>query len=426
MSNQILTKLLMITAVLLLAVFPATGQTGLSHAGKPIIVFFRYDDISGRSSYALERKLIDLFRKHGFSLTVGVIPYVCDRDFHDPAAQGNLELTPQTVKMLREAASDHTVDVALHGYTHQTVRSRDEGNYTEFSGVNYEIQEKKLIKGKLMLEKALQLKISTFIPPFNSYDRNTIRAVEKLGLTYFSANRWGTANESSSLWYLPVTCEPSRVREAVESARTLPDLQPVIGILLHQFDFTDLDKKHGLMSYAEFVRLMDWLDASKDVKVMSLDQAADMLKDLGPRRLLDNRTYLRMFRLIPKYFVEPKMIYLTSATAAREQNKLRALIAFPYVAAFIFSGFVAFRQRKRLMSGARLYTGIIVILSPLLCFAAIYLLTDKEIGGRGLMAINILAGSGFGLLISNLKLKKLFRTNGCSQQACSDERSKHQ
>nr|WP_320193705.1 hypothetical protein [uncultured Desulfobacter sp.] len=54
---------------------------------KQVNVVFRFDDYSAYSNTNLELRIIDAFRKHEACLTIGVIPYACAGDIHDPSAQ---------------------------------------------------------------------------------------------------------------------------------------------------------------------------------------------------------------------------------------------------------------------------------------------------------------------------------------------------
>ena len=370
------------------------------------IIFFRYDDISGRSSTVLEQKLIDLFRRHRFSFTIGVVPFICDRDYLDPGKQGNIALSPRKAEILREGVRTGTLDVALHGYSHQSIRTRKEGPYTEFSGLDYKNQEMKIVKGKRMLEEMFSKKITTFVPPFNSYDLNTIQILEHHGFRSLSANRAGVAKENSSLHYLPVTCELNEVRKAVEEAGRVHDGQSVIGVMFHEFDFSDIDKKRGRISYGEFVRLLDWLAAKRDVRVMSIEQVVGAVNDIGSRRYLDNRSYCLMFKLAPNFMWEFKELYLTSTAAKRETAKIREKVAALYLVTLSLSIALSFWLGNRWLFRFRhLLPTIFAFMLAFLLLGAIYYFTPKQLGFRGGIVMVILLGNNIGFCWSYLTLK---------------------
>src|SRR5260370_42580675 len=86
---------------------------------RAVRVVFRYDDSSTKSSLDLERALLQAFANVGLQVTLGVIPFVCARDCADPSPQDLLALSPEKVQLLRGAAAEGHIEVALHGYSHQ-------------------------------------------------------------------------------------------------------------------------------------------------------------------------------------------------------------------------------------------------------------------------------------------------------------------
>ncbi len=72
--------------------------------------------------------------------------------------------------------------IAQRGYDYQ-----DNGRGSEFAGLSYSAQLDKIKTGREILEKAFSQRITTFIPPFNSGDENTIKALAKLNYTVYSS-----------------------------------------------------------------------------------------------------------------------------------------------------------------------------------------------------------------------------------------------
>jgi len=255
---------------------------------KQILVVFRFDDYSSSSCTDLEVKLIDAFRQHNFRCTFGVIPYGRDEDVHRVNAQNLVPLTVTKINILKNAIKLGILEVALHGYSHQAI-SENKNKYSEFSGLDYNSQLTKILNGKKYLEDMLDIKITTFIPPWNSYDNNTVRALEYLGFDTISADKNGVAEENSLLKFLPFTCDLIHLKKVVKLASRITDKQPVIVVLFHTFDFLEMDSKGGKISYKEFVKLLGWLASQKDVYVCSIDQSTKIVKDLSSRRLTNNK-----------------------------------------------------------------------------------------------------------------------------------------
>ncbi len=153
----------------ILFVFVSTlGITGCnadrSNHERKINVVFRYDDPSAGSETEFELKIIAAFREHNATVTFGVIPFICAGDAHDTSPQDVIPLGPKKGKLLGKAVKEGVLDIALHGYSHQT-RISDAVHRTEFRGLDYDSQFEKLSKGKKQLEEMTKAPISAFIPP---------------------------------------------------------------------------------------------------------------------------------------------------------------------------------------------------------------------------------------------------------------------
>lgn len=152
------------------------------------------------------------------------------------------------------------LEAALHGYCHQAVGKTDNGTYSEFSGLDYTVQLKKITDGKNLLEEMLKIKTDTFIPPWNSYDSNTIKALEMADFKYLSADITGIIKEPSRIKYLPMTTTLLDLSDAVKRAREVSSTHPIIIAFFHPFEFVEIDNKRGIISYQNFVELLKKMD----------------------------------------------------------------------------------------------------------------------------------------------------------------------
>ena len=253
---------------------------------KQINVIFRFDDYSAISNTQMELKIIDAFRRHKACLTIGVIPYACAEDIHDPTAQDLIPLPLKKGEILKKGLHDGIVDIALHGYSHQTISTEQ---WTEFSGLDYNSQIKRLTKGKKFLEDMIDAPVSIFVPPWNRYDANTLRALETLGFTTLSAdNKKREVTQACTLNFLPYSCNLFRLRDAVKKARISPDPQPIIVVLFHEYDFKEINEKRGRITYQAFNELLDWVSSQEDVRLLSISQTTQKRHDLSASRFLVN------------------------------------------------------------------------------------------------------------------------------------------
>lgn len=246
---------------------------------KEITIIFRYDDVSSLTPVWLEKEIIKVFSAHGICLTMGVIPYVTQGGYHDPEWQEEVKLTSEKIEILKKAAFENKIEVALHGYNHRTrCESQETGLHSEFKGMVYEEQGRKIRKGKALLETELESKVETFIPPWNSYDSNTLRALIAEGIRNISANRYGPLlewGEEMALQYIPVTIELHDIRKAVSKARKLLSTGATIVVLLHPYDFKESGDDRGRLSIDELGEVLTWLRSEPDLTLVSVSRAGE-------------------------------------------------------------------------------------------------------------------------------------------------------
>jgi len=220
---------------------------------REVIVIFRYDDYSAKSDTALELALLEVFRRHNYPFVFGVVPTIA-LDTHRPTPETSEFLRPlldDKFAILREAMSDGTVEVALHGLTHQRV---DTETRSEFKGRTYEDQLDRISRGKSFLEEGLDTKIRVFIPPWNSFDASTIRALETLELDILSSDITRIDREVGTLTHLPKLAALENIREVVEMMHEAPEGLPPVVVVMHAYDFGsekewNLSKLEGILNW---------------------------------------------------------------------------------------------------------------------------------------------------------------------------------
>jgi peptidoglycan/xylan/chitin deacetylase (PgdA/CDA1 family) len=157
-----------------------------------IVVTFRNDDPSALSDLKHEREIFGLFERYRVPMTIGVIPEVCTGSLWDPARTGERSLASnrEMVDFLAQFAARTGSELALHGLTHRT-NSRSvpaRKHYSEFSGLSFAEQERMLRRGAGLIREAFGAFPTTFIPPWNEMDHNTVRACAAVGLKVISAS----------------------------------------------------------------------------------------------------------------------------------------------------------------------------------------------------------------------------------------------
>lgn len=405
-NNNIFIKVLIVTLLFFTFLFPAKAESNSQE--KMITVVFRFDDYSSRSSTDIEIKLIDAFQKYNACCTFGVIPFVCTGDVHDAHPQDVVPLTSMKADILKNAIKAGVLEVALHGYSHQTNRER---RFAEFSGLDYNDQVEKIAMGKNYLEEILGTQVTTFIPPWNAYDLNTIHALEKLGFKSISASECGDTKGSSPLKFLPATFNLLRLRDAVKLAKHIPDVQPVIVVLFHQYDFLEIDRERGKLTYQDFLELLAWITSQKDIQVRSIEQATKVIEDLSASRYINYNSYRKLSYLIPpisKLLSKSyhSGVYLESNNSQNMRIKCWSFIFIFYLTILVTSIIIAF------LAGSVVFprSWLIALISRfgsllLLVFLSIYAFRNLDLYYKGAIVISTLLGVCIGVWASFIKLK---------------------
>ncbi|MDD1749818.1 MAG: DUF2334 domain-containing protein, partial [Methanothrix sp.] len=285
---------------------------GTTQPGK-INIAFRFDDPAADSDHTLERAILDSFARHCLPLTVAVVPF-------SRVQNALMPVTADNVPHLLQAHRSGNIEIAQHGYVHESMV--ENGELSEFCGVGEEQQLAQMREGLNQLRSVFGNTISGFVPPFNSMDAATMVVAHRLGFAYISGRRKLPARYCELPLLLPRTCNISRLQEAVEEARLRMAMSPTIIVVIHHFNFREfiLDKavtdtgSIAVTDLAAFEQLMAWLDAQPDVAVRPLREiAAGFSPDALIRSCHRHRTKLslhwRLQRMLPKYCLLTKPLW---------------------------------------------------------------------------------------------------------------------
>jgi hypothetical protein len=255
---------------------------------RKVTVFFRYDDFSALSPFRVDSALALLFRKHRMRCSFAVIPLVTEGNYRDPSPRGWHELDRSRRTLLRTGAADSSIDVVLHGLHH---RSNGLGApHSEFRGLSFEMQLEKLQQGQRLLEEVIARPVMTFVPPWNTYDEATLRAMATCGISCISANRFGSVpGRRGGVSFLPITADILDLKSAIACAQQSGDEEAVVGALLHPYDFLESDDERGRLTLQDMDALLGWLSAQSDVEVSSLSGMLGQTRDLSRSRFAANR-----------------------------------------------------------------------------------------------------------------------------------------
>ena len=136
------------------------------------IVIFRNDDIQPCFAFDRLMQVNNIFTEEAVPVTLSIIPFIGNH---------TLDEDPTLADYLKNLKGTHPnlFEIALHGYDHQMLSDFYGGS--EFGGVEYPTQHTRINLGKASLKETLNADPVTFIPPFGTYDNNTVLALKELG-----------------------------------------------------------------------------------------------------------------------------------------------------------------------------------------------------------------------------------------------------
>lgn len=157
-----------------------------AHAVK---VVFRLDDPRLETD-SISMGIVKLFNEKKVPLSIAVVP--CDNEEQPilPTSKDSLYISELQTE---------NIEIVLHGLTHQ-----DLNNCGEFGGLDYAEAARRIEKGKTILQSVFQKEITSFVPPFNSYNNNTENALIDNGFSVLSADMYGIVH-SDKMHYMPET-----------------------------------------------------------------------------------------------------------------------------------------------------------------------------------------------------------------------------
>ncbi len=235
-----------------------------------IPVAFRFDDLSPSSNQALERKIIDVFLSNACRVTAAVVPF--------SRVNGCLVgLTQERTSYLLDAVNRGTMEIALHGFSHERRGSDIGGKPSEFAGLAPTEQFALISDGLLRLREIFGDRICGFVPPWNTFDVGTLDILERLAFRYMSAAWEGPLEYRGAMVLVPRTCNLASLRAALKEARRFRLLSPTIVTAMHHYDFSESTDNEAIIDLAAFDRLLKWLTKQPDVAILPLGEITNLL-----------------------------------------------------------------------------------------------------------------------------------------------------
>jgi hypothetical protein len=168
--------------------------------------------------------------------------------------------------------------------------------------------------GKQHLEIKLNKTVMAFIPPWNSYDGNTVQAVHSAGINIFSARRNDLpeiekTNNIDKLDFLPYTITLNNFMDSLDLILNDKNYEgELIVVMMHPYDFIEHDKNRGKVTILEFGKLINKLKMDSTVNISTITDDRDFSYDR-----LDYNSYT-FYQWIPKFLQQSSIYYLNTPT----------------------------------------------------------------------------------------------------------------
>jgi len=230
-----------------------------------IYVVFRIDDY-GIDNTRFYDQLTGVIKRTNSKLTIAVVPYRKWQNRYSPISDSLINRLNEYIK------NDAGIEIALHGYTHQNLLGN--GGSSEFYGRPYALQQKMIHQGKSFLNARLTTPVTTFIPPWNTYDNITTDALEAEGFNCISAASYGkisTAGLNPHLKYAPYTIQLSSLMHAY-SSNLAENSSGISVVLFHAYDF----KEGQPLSATD--HSLDYLANNRKIDLPEFEQFINKLK----------------------------------------------------------------------------------------------------------------------------------------------------
>jgi len=142
-------------------------------------VIFRDDDVEPWYKLATLKKVNQIHMDKNVPVTLGIIPHPV------PGESGNELLSDAGfLNYMKSISTNKLFEFAQHGYTHKDTTGT--AYKSEFYGLPYAKQDALIKSGQDDIQSAFNVTPTTFLPPFDRSDDNTILATKALGFTEYS------------------------------------------------------------------------------------------------------------------------------------------------------------------------------------------------------------------------------------------------
>jgi hypothetical protein len=386
--NNEASRLMFLLLVIVMFMAMATPLFAVEN-NKPIKLVLRYDDYRLCHPTNIDKQMIEIAMRHNLKMTIGVIPFL-----------ENAPLTEQHCdEMLVSGIAQGKLEIALHGFNHNNYQTTYYRQNSEFAGRSFSEQLSMIKAGRYAIEHALGIRVTSFIPPWNSYDAATIDSLQTMEFKVLSAHALGQGWSNNALKSVPVTFEMVNLRKAIEKARQTEKGDTYIIGLFHSFYFTGLDKIGEAHSMKSFEELVIWLRAQPDIETLTLSEAAQRNSNFSGENQKHVSRLFYLKSLMPHFLQKEQLTYPNTTTIRKQQLWVVAgisfFVLFILIVTAIFIWAILGVVSKRNQTLLKILTWFLLIFTFLLLF---YSFKDSFFHIKRMIAVTVGTGIIAGLL----------------------------
>jgi hypothetical protein len=362
-------KLLFIVSLVFLSFFSANAR------GKMKIVF-RYDDYILVPSKFCD-SLLYIFHKNNIPLCLGIIPF-------DSTNLIINKLNQEQINDLRSRIQKKEIEVALHGFNHINILRPyflNKKTYSEFGSLSYFKQFDKLSKGKKALDSLFNIETNVFVPPFDTYDNNTLKALIDLNFKIISGDMYGGCTYEE-IKYIPATF--GDFFELADIIDKNIDDDATIVFLFHPYSFIENSFKYpNIIAPRISLNYLDSLLNSITKQEISFYTFSDLAKIENFNKVLyqaNSFKYNLLKKVLNKLKIYRYGVY--SSQELNDQNKEFLIFGniFLHLLSFLFVYYFVFYAIKILHPSLKQVLILLAILSGPLFIYLYYIRNDFSFG----------------------------------------------
>jgi peptidoglycan/xylan/chitin deacetylase (PgdA/CDA1 family) len=340
-----------------------------------IKIVFRFDDYQLTSTKFYD-SLFYIFQKNNIPLSLGIIPFDKNGIIHN-------EMNQEQLADLKLRIKSGEIEIALHGFNHSD-NELCKGSFltspvkSEFAKLEYNNQFKRINKAKNSIDSLLNIKVNIFIPPFNSYDDNTLKVLDSLKFAIISSSMDGSAS-SDKIRYIPFTIND--LNELPKVVKKYKYDKITIVVLLHPYSFkeganypNDFSKR---IDFNQLDTLLNWIK-KQNYAITTTFSNLDKSENYDKNRFVLNSTNNNLLvKILFKLKLYRYGVYNTAEHIRNNKNILTMFNVFLHIIVFLFIYFTA-KIIAKLIKPSKKIMLIFVAIIVILMFCVLYKIINSH------------------------------------------------